>query len=143
MLISRLLSDRGNANLANPEAPSSVVLGHRHANLARFFIATCERRTHLSANLVSDSVAEKGCMECDHLAVFAGDCRYPYFHIVRRHPDSRVSSASPVAGGGCGAGTHSSSQRRKTRVNLPARRRGYQRSYVFSAVYPEDRGRLR
>ena len=37
------------------------------------------------------------------------------------------------------AGTHSSSQRHKTRVNLPARRRGYQRSYVFSAVYPEDR----
>src|SRR5271165_4236207 len=48
--------------------------------------------------LVSDSLAEKDAVERDYLALVAGDRRGRRFHLVCRHANSRLSSASPVAG---------------------------------------------
>ncbi len=52
-------------------------------------------------NLVSNSLAEKDAMERNHFAFFAGDRRDRYFHFVCHHANSRVSSASALAGSRC------------------------------------------
>src|SRR3974390_781354 len=72
----------------------------RRATLARFFVATFECRNHASP-IVSDSLAEKDAVERDHFAVFAGDRWDRCFHLVCRHANSCVFSASDLAGSRC------------------------------------------